>query len=343
MKPGTLALTDGVADAPVHEVEPSVPSLEQAAQWYAALRDDKVAEADRIAWRTWLAQSAEHRAAWARIESVSRKFEPLRGYGRQGSAAAVAGVEAARTPANGRRRALNMLAGAVGVGVLTWAGWRHTPLPELVMGLRADEHSGTGERRELLLADGSRVWLNTRSAIDVDYGSDRRRIVLRSGEILVQTAADSLERPFYVDTDHGRVRALGTRFAIRQTEDRTRLDVFEDAVEIQTRSGIALRVEAGHAAGFDADTVSALDNADPMHEAWTRGRLPADNLPLKDLLDELSRYRHGHISVAPEVAGIEVMGVFPADDPDRALAMLEETLPIRVRRSLPWWITVEAR
>ena len=27
----------------------------------------------------------------------------------------------------------------------------------------------------------------------------------------------------------------------------------------------------------------------------------------------------------------------------RALAMLEQNLPIRVRRTLPWWTTVEAR
>lgn len=343
MKSDALIRGDDVADASTPDVRPGVRSLEQAAQWYACLRDDKVTRADRTAWQTWLAQSPENRAAWTHIERVSRKFEPLRGYGPKGTAAAAAGVEAARSRAKTRRQALNVLAGALGLGVSAWVSWRHTPLPSLVMGVVADQHTGTGERRELLLTDGSRVWLNTRTAIKVDYGSDQRRVVLLEGEILVQTAADSLQRPFTVDTGHGRLRALGTRFAVRETDDRTRLDVFEDAVEVHTRAGVTLRVEAGHAVGFDADTVSAAGNADRMHEAWSRGRLPADNMPLGELLKELERYRYGHISVAPEVAGLEVMGVFPADDPERALAMLEETLPIRVRRSLPWWITVEAR
>ena len=37
------------------------------------------------------------------------------------------------------------------------------------------------------------------------------------------------------------------------------------------------------------------------------------------------------------------MGVFPTDDTERALAMLEQTLPISVHRRLPWWTTVEGR
>ena len=48
-------------------------------------------------------------------------------------------------------------------------GWRYTPLPHAVAALRADHHTSTGQRQRLVLADGSRVWLNTRSALDVDY------------------------------------------------------------------------------------------------------------------------------------------------------------------------------
>ncbi len=56
---------------------------------------------------------------------------------------------------------------------------------------------------------------------------------------------------------------------------------------------------------------------------------------------ELARYRHGHLAVDPAVAGLPVMGTYPLDDTDRALAMLEAALPVRVRRRLPWWVTLE--
>lgn len=321
----------------------SVASLEQAARWYATLRDENASEQDHAAWRAWLARSAEHAGAWQYIEAVSRRFDPLRGSGASGAAAAAAGVKVARQPALKRRRLLNGLAGAAGLGLVGWLGWRHTPLPEILVALGGDQRTGTGERRELGLDDGSRVWLNTRTSIQVDYQDRLRRLVLLAGEILIETAPDPQARPFYVQTRPGRLQALGTRFTVQLADHQIRLDVFDGAVEILTRAGETGRIEAGQAARFDARAVTPLGSADRVRAAWTRGRLPADHLPLGELLAELGRYRHGHISVAPEVAGLKVMGVYPTDDTDRALIMLEQSLPIRVRRPLPWWTTVEAR
>jgi transmembrane sensor len=256
-------------------------------------------------------------------------------------APALAGVDAARRTLE-RRRVLNGLAGVLGLSLAGWLGWRYTPLPERVMAWRADHRTATGERRELALSDGSRVWLNTDTTLDVDDRGHVRRLILLAGEILVETAPDRLRRPFYVDTGFGRAQALGTRFAVRRDERQARLDVFAGAVEIRTAAGLIRRVDTGRAARFDAASFTALA-ADPLREAWHQGRLPADDLPLAALLQELGRYRRERIRVAPEVAGLKVMGVFPIDDPDRALAMLEQTLPIRVRRNPPGWIVVGPR
>lgn len=320
---------------------PSVASLEQAAQWYATLRDEDVADTERAAWHAWLAASDEHARAWRHIEAVSRRFEPLRGAG--GAGAAVAGIRTARHPAPGRRRVAKGMAGMFALGVAGWLGWRHSALPLYVAAVRADHRTDTGERRELALADGTRVWLNTGTALDVDYGSAARRLALHAGEILVDTSPDSQGRPFHVLTRFGSLHALGTRFTVRQDERRTRLDVFEGAVAIHGAAGRARRIGAGEAALFDGAGIGWVGAADRARAAWTHGRLPADDVPLGELLAELGRYRHGHLSVAPEVARLRVMGVYPLDDTDRALAMLERNLPIRVRHTLPWWTTVEAR
>jgi len=320
-------------------------SLAQAADWYAALRGEDATEADRRAWRDWLAQRPENADAWRHIEAVGRKFDPLRLNGAR--PAALAGVEAAhkaaRSTAAGRRRALNGLAGALGAGLLGWLGWRHTPLPRRVAALEADYRTGMGEQRSVTLADGSTVWLNTDSALDVRYGSAERALALLGGEILVQTAPDPALRPFYVATRLGRMQALGTRFAVRLAADHVRLDVFEGAVQVVNAAGASRRVEAGMRVRFDAAAIADAGPADRAREAWSRGVVLADNIPLRALVEELGRYRHGHISLAPEVAGLNAMGVYPAGDSDRALAMLEQSLPIRVRRPLPWWTSIEAR
>jgi transmembrane sensor len=55
-----------------------------------------------------------------------------------------------------------------------------------------------------------------------------------------------------VDTQEGRVRALGTRFSVSQDESLTQVAVFQDAVEIQPADSIALNqtLRAGQALRF---------------------------------------------------------------------------------------------
>ncbi|HEX6735088.1 MAG TPA: FecR domain-containing protein [Azonexus sp.] len=320
--------------------EPDYATLEAAASWYATLHSDEAGAADRQAWQAWLEQSEAHARAWSYIETVSQRFDPLRTGGHQ---AALAGVKAARRGSAGRRQVLRGLAGVFGLGMAGWMGWRHSALPETLLAWGADYRTATGEQREITLADGSRVWLNTDSALRVDYQAGARRLTLAAGEILVETGQDASQRPFYVDTRFGRMQALGTRFSVRHDARRTRLDVFASAVEINNAAGKVQRVEAGESAEFTADGIAALGQAERAREAWRRGVVVADNIPLGALIEDLARYQRGHLGVAPEVAELSVVGVYPATDTERALAMLENTLPIRVKRRTSWWVTLEAR
>lgn len=335
-----MVFRSAVASAGNTRVEPDYKTLEAAADWYATLRSDDASAADHQAWQAWLSQSEAHARAWACIETVSQRFDPLRAGGHQ---AAQAGIKAARRGSVGRRQVLAGLAGVVGLGMAGWMGWPHSALLEALFAGGADYRTATGEQREITLADGSRVWLNTDTALHVDYQAGARLLKLVTGEILVQTARDASGRPFYVATRYGRLQALGTRFSVRHDGDRTRLDVFESAVEIHNSAGSVQRLEAGDSAEFTANGISAIRPAERAREAWRRGVVVAENITLQALIDELSRYQRGHIGVAPEVAELSVMGVYPANDTDRALAMLETTLPIRIRRTIPWWVTVEAR
>ncbi|WP_338878450.1 FecR family protein [Achromobacter veterisilvae] len=326
--------------APASTVRADFDSLQQAASWFALLRGDSVTERDRTSWQTWLRERPEHATAWHHIEAVSQRFEPLR---MGGTEAALAGATAARKSALKRRQLLSSGAIVLGTSVLGWLGWRHTPLPDLALAFAADYSTGTGERRELLLADGSRIWLNAHSALDVDYRNAARRLTLLAGEILIETAPDRARRPFYVESRFGRMQALGTRFSVRLTESRVQLDVYDGEVAVRTNTGASVNVVAGGQARFDAESILSTERADPAREAWSRGIVLADNLPLKTLIAELGRYRKGYLGVAPEVADLLVMGVFPADDADRALDMLERNLPVRVQRPLPWWTSIVAR
>ncbi|WP_313623438.1 FecR family protein [Achromobacter sp.] len=322
--------------------EPSHRVMEQAAEWYALLRSGDVSNAERLQWQQWFECAAEHRQAWSYVERIGSRFSPLQSSPDRAAAVAAFGQAASARP-RGRRQMLLGLAGALGIAGLGWTAWRQTPLPIMASTWGADHRAGIGETRRVSLADGTQVWLKALSAFDVDYGATLRRLQLVTGELLIDTAKDPM-RPFVVDTDQGRLQALGTRFTVRGEADGVVLAVHEGAVRIDTAATHATGiVQAGRQARFTANALDAQLPVDPAREAWTRGVLVADDTPLGEVVAELRRYHFGHLAVAPEIAGMHVFGSYPIHETDRALDMLASVLPVRVRRTMPWWISIESR
>ncbi|MFJ7792958.1 FecR domain-containing protein [Pseudomonas sp. NPDC096950] len=311
-------------------------SLEQAAQWYVQLHDQQAGEPERERWQAWLAQSGDHQQAWRYVERVGQRFAALQDD--QPQAASHVLRHTARSPVS-RRQTIKSLFILASGSLLGWGAWRQTSLPDTLGRWTADLSTGTGETRENLLSDGSRIWLNALSALNVRFDGAQRLLLLRCGEVLIDTAKDS-RRPFLVHTAQGQMRALGTRFSVRQEEQRTLLNVYEGAVEVRTLGGQVQIVEAGKQLAFSEDLTLAASPAAAGREAWRRGVLLADNLPLGQLIEELSRYRPGHLACDPAIAGLPVMGSFPLNDTDQALRLLEAALPIRVQKPLPWWVSV---
>lgn len=316
-------------------------NLKVAAEWYAILQDAETGPPQRAAWQRWLDARPEHRRAWAHVESVSRRFAPLRADGERD--AADKAVQVASRRVLPRRQAAGRVLALGGLGILGWLAWRFTPLPAVVTAWRSDYATGIGEQRDIVLADDTHIWLNTRSAIDVRFDDAHRVVTLAQGEILIETGQDTLHRPFFVDTRFGRLQALGTRFTVQQTGDDTLLAVYDGQVRIRNQAGQDGLVQAGEQRRFTADHISHATPADPAREAWSRGVILAENLPLADLIAELGRYHAGYAGVDPRIAGLRVVGRYPANDMDRTLAMLQRDLPLRIHRPLPWWVTLEPK
>lgn len=326
------------ADAVSGPVEPSQAVLMQAADWYAVLRSGDASAQDEQRWREWLAGAAERQLAWRYVEDISRSFAPLQQTPDPRTAAHH--LYEANARFRRRRRTLAGIAGVAGTALLGGTAWRQGLLPDAMRVWVADHHAATGMQRHLVLADGSGVWLNSASAIDVRYGAGLRRVVLVAGEIFVDTAADAA-RDFVVDTAHGRLRALGTRFNVRQGRHETRLAVYQGAVEIRADEGSVRVVEAGQQVAFSCDAIGEPVAARVAGEAWTRGLLVAQDMSLRDMVAELRRHRTGYIGVADEVADLRVYGNFPLADTDRTLAMLATVLPVCIHRPLPWWVSIQ--
>ena len=314
-------------------IDPAI--LKEAAGWLVRFQSETLSPSDREAFERWRARSAAHAAAWQRAEDM------LRGFGQVPPR--IAGETLRRLDRPGRRQALRALAGLLVLGPAAWLGGRELPWREW----SADARTATGEQRRMELADGTQLVLNTASAVDIDYTAQQRTLWLRAGEILLTTGRDAprLQRPFVVQTAQGAIRALGTRFMVRDEGSVVRVAVFEGAVEIRPMSagGSATVLPAGQQTVFNGREVQPQAAVDATAASWEQGMLAARNWRLADLVDELGRYRRGVLRCDPAVAGLRVSGAFPLNDIDAGLRLLEKTLPVRVSRITPYWTTVAPR
>ena len=307
-------------------LDPSI--LDEAADWLMRLSEGSL-DAEHQEWERWRVSSPDHRQAWARAELLLSKL--------QGLPPTLAMRSLDRPSHPGRRAVLGKLASLLALAPLGWGSWQLNDWQQWA----ADYRAAVGERRDLTLNDGTLVTLNTDTAIDVHFDQYQRLLLLRRGEILVQTAPDPspVARPFLVETREGRMQALGTRFVVREQTGQTCLAVLEGAVRIQLKGSGEQVIEAGQSSRFTAQAIDPRKPVDKALLAWTQGMLMADNMRLADFVNELSRYRNGVLRCDPAIANLRISGAFPISDSRRTLNMLAQTYPIRVNARLgDYWI-----
>lgn len=317
-------ISDAVADA--------------AAMWLTLSMSGEMDAQEQQRWLDWRAEHPQHERAWQHIETARSRMSALNG------AMASQALGAADDVRKSRRRMIVgplLLLGGAGAG---WGLFRS----EAAQQLAADLRTSVGEQRRVVLDDGSLVMLNTGTAIDIAFDGSRRVLRLLAGEVLIETSHQAPDsgrperRPFIVQTREGAIRALGTRFIVRQYDGRTSVAVLESAVEVTPAAALAdaLRVQAGERLVFTGGAAGPREPMGPQEDAWTHGQLIAADARLGDFIAELSRFRRGILRCDPAVADLRFSGVFPAHDTDRILAMLPNSLPVAIRRRTAYWVTI---
>ncbi|WP_296277172.1 FecR domain-containing protein [Pseudomonas sp. UBA7530] len=302
---------------------------DQASELLLRLHAGGKQAAARAEWQRWRRQSLAHaraardaEALWAALEHT----DSARRHRQQNRAA--------------RRWRLPAMAAALCLGLLLTLLGR----PQLLENLSADHYTAVGERRLIELEDGSRVWLNSDSALSVRYSAGARDLELQRGQALFEVAKDA-QRPFVVQAANGQVRAVGTRFDIALRADRVQVEVSEGVVQVRSGAAPGVRVDAGQRLDYRQRQapgplqVLDLDNA----SSWQRGKLIFNQRPLGEVLAELERYMPGRIVIEDAALREQrISGVVDLDQPEALLANLERLQPLRITR-LPWLVLVQPR
>ncbi len=222
---------------------------------------------------------------------------------------------------------------AVQAGAAIAAAVAIAVLADVPMRLQADLRTDVGERRIEQLADGSRVWLDTDSAVALAFTANRREVRLLRGRAEFEVAPDR-SRPFTVDAGTGATTALGTRFIVQRQGDAADVTVTEHAVQVALDSGASARVAEGQTVRYQGSTIGTVHQASrDTAMAWTRGWLVFEDAPLGNVVQELARYHPGMIRlIGSDLADRRVSGSIAVDNPEEARRTLETLLHLRATR-----------
>jgi transmembrane sensor len=222
--------------------------------------------------------------------------------------------------------------------------------------------TGAQEKKEVVLDDGSHVWLGNSTMISVQFGPCMRNIDLRSGEALFDVAHNP-SCPFVVSAGSGTITAVGTQFSVRRTLDLVTVRVAEGAVDVKprevtssdpwqedagaskapwTEAKVAIGEEVAYRSGHER---SAVEPADPRGAtAWLQGRREYRHEPLAYVVTDINRYFGKHIEVSGTGIGdLQFTGRVYESEIDEWLRALETIFPVEVVQGTHGQVVIQNR
>ncbi|MEJ0039530.1 MAG: FecR domain-containing protein [Gammaproteobacteria bacterium] len=193
----------------------------EAAEWQACLQSDECSREDRERYVEWLRESPVHVAEMLRTAQLNESLQ--RWHRRPGRAVEKrAGPPHVTSRPHAPRIALSSIAAAAVLAAVAFF-WL----------MSADQiiRTDLGERREVLLAEGSVVQVDPGSSLRVSLTTQARRVHLERGRAMFRVAHDPT-RPFLVDADGVVVRAVGTAFGVERQRKGVLITVAEGKVTV---------------------------------------------------------------------------------------------------------------
>ena len=306
--------TDPVPSA-MEEDEPANEDLaHQASWWVVRLTSGETTAEERLAFQRWRDESPAHAAALADARRLWLALGPALQRGE---------VRRARFgPMRLGAIAASLLAVAL-IGAQYLESWSH------------DYVTARGERRSVVLSDGTQVLMNGRSALDIDFTNGVRHVRLARGEAYFDVVHDP-SRPFTVVAGSGQVSDVGTAFAVRRTGEGAEVIVARGEVEVTPSLPGAAPEFLGQnqALSYDASRATPVRPRDAAQAlSWVRGQLILDNRLLADSVDQINHYYQGRLVLLNARAGGQrINAVIDLNRIDDWLQALDKTRTVHVAR-----------
>ena len=165
---------------------------------------------------------------------------------------------------------------------------------------------------ELILPDGSKVWLNSESSIKFPVSfTGSFRVVEITGEAFFEVA-ENHEMPFQVKTEGITVEVLGTSFNVRAYADEGSVSttLVEGSVQIASPVSQAKITPGQMARADNSGQISVEDNADIDEiTAWKKGLFMFNNENIEEIMSHISRWYDVDVAFAGEISNETFSGI----------------------------------
>lgn len=194
----------------------------------------------------------------------------------------------------------------------------------------ADEKAGnltvstpTGRQYQLILPDGSKVWLNASSALTFPtiFSAKGNRMITLIGEAYFEVAKDK-SRPFIVKTNTQEVKVLGTHFNINSNHSTVRTTLLEGSIAVSPlgylngQEGLALSSAAvllkpGEQAVQKSGKIEVISVDTEQAVSWKDGWFYFKSASLSEVLNEAAKWYDLKITYKSDVPADRFTGKVP--------------------------------
>jgi transmembrane sensor len=311
----------------------SVEQQERIAADWLAREDRGLTPREHAAMQAWLEESSRNRVAYLRLKGAWDRADRLAALRAPRHAPLEVGI--GRPP---HWKLLGKLLAAAVVLLALMAGgvfhFLNRPPPSSAQ----IYVTGIGANRQVRLADGSHMELNTDTRVHAEVTSTARTVTLDSGEAYFDVVHDAT-RPFVVYAGNRRITDLGTRFSVYRKGDDVRVTVQEGRVRVDLLDGPAVAspvvAEAGHAViarGAETLLISKSPGDIANDLSWRGGMLVFNQQTLAEAAEQFNRYNRRRIVVEGGARKIRIGGSFRKDNVAGFAALLHQGFGLTVSR-----------
>jgi len=296
----------------------------QAAQWRERRDGSDWSQTDQAELDTWLSESIGHRVEYWRIDAAWVRADRL---------GALKSPTPQRATNAWRPAAFKGIAALIAAAIiaLAWTGTFEPPREKTYS-------TPVGGREILTLADGSQIELNTDTTIRTRVADGQRTVFLDKGEAFFKIKHDAAH-PFMVTAAGHRVVDLGTKFVIRNSDDRLEVSLIEGSARFEplheTAKQRAIVLTPGETVIATAGTIVKQKKTEQMlaeELGWRRGIIVLHRTSLAEAVTEFNRYNIKKLVIAtPSLNRVRVGGTFPIEDVEAFTRVAKQVFGLKVR------------